>query len=92
MNLFILLVIQLLDIYLWLIILSVIISWLVVFGVLNTRNNFIRKACDLLNRATSPGMDYLRRFVPPMGGIDLTPMVMIFAIYILQSLLYSLLV
>ncbi len=91
MNMVIFLLIQLLDIYLWLIIASVIVSWLVVFGVLNTRNKFIYKGCELLNKLTSPGMDKLRRIIPPMGGIDLSPMVMIFGIYILQSFLYSLL-
>ncbi len=91
MNTIIFLLIQLLDIYLWLIIASVIVSWLVVFGVLNTRNKIVARVCDVLNRLTSPGMDKLRRVLPPMGGIDLSPMVMIFGIYIAQSLLYSLL-
>lgn len=89
MNTIIFLLIQLLDIYLWLIIASIIVSWLVVFGVLNTRNRMVGRACEVINRLTSPGMDYIRRFLPPMGGIDLSPMIMIFGIYLLQSLLYS---
>lgn len=89
MNTIIFLLIQLLDIYLWLIIASIIVSWLVVFGVLNTRNRTVAKGCEVINRLTSPGMDYIRRFLPPMGGIDLSPMIMIFGIYLLQSLLYS---
>jgi YggT family protein len=89
MNTIIFFLIQLLNVYLWLIIVSVMVSWLVVFGVLNTRNKWVYKFCALLNRVTSPGMDKLRSVIPPMGGIDFTPMVMIFGIYLLQSFLYN---
>jgi YggT family protein len=91
MNMIIYLLIQLLNIYLWLIIIGVMVSWLVVFDVLNTRNKWVYKFCALLNRATSPGMEQLRRIIPPLGGLDLTPMVMIFGIYFIQGFLYSLL-
>jgi YggT family protein len=82
--------ISVLGIYLWLIIASVIISWLVAFDVINLRNKYVYKACHLLNRVVNPGMAYLRRFIPPLGGIDFTPMVMWFLIIIAQSLLHSL--
>lgn len=90
MNAIIQLLIWTLDIYLWLIILSVIVSWLIVFDVLNTRNKWVYKFCSLLNRLVNPGMEQLRRVIPPLGGIDLTPMVMIFGIYLIQGFLYSL--
>lgn len=91
MSIIILLLIKLLEIYLWMIIVSVMVSWLVVFDVLNSRNKWVYKSCELLNRVTNPGMDKLRRIVPPLGGIDLTPMVMIFGIYLLQDILYGML-
>jgi YggT family protein len=75
---------------LYLIIASVIMSWLIAFDVLNTRNRWVYKICSLIGRATNPGMAYVRRFLPPMGGIDLSPMVLIFGIYLLQSFLYGL--
>src|ERR1700744_4979316 len=87
----IILLIKLLDIYLYLIIASVIISWLVAFDVLNMRNKLVYKACYWLNRAINPPMHYLRRFIPPVGNIDLTPMVLWFLIIIVQRLLISLL-
>jgi len=90
MNIIIPLLIKALDIYLWLIIASVMVSWLMVFGALNARNKWVYKSCELLNRLTSPGMAWLRKIIPPLGGIDLTPMVMIFGIYALQGFLYSL--
>ncbi len=68
----------------WLIIISVIASWLVAFGVVNTRNPTVYRILDLLNRATEPLYRPLRRIIPPMGGLDLAPMVLILIIYILQ--------
>ncbi|MCE9508455.1 MAG: YggT family protein, partial [Alphaproteobacteria bacterium] len=56
MNMIIFLLIKALDIYLWLVIGSVMVSWLVVFGVLNTRNKWVYKFCYFLDRATRPGM------------------------------------
>lgn len=79
-----------LNIFLWLIIFTVVISWLVIFGVLNTRNKWVFKFCELLNTLTNPVVSRVRKIVPPVGGIDLTPMIIIFGIYILQELLWSL--
>ena len=91
MPLFIIILIRLLDIYLWTVIATVMISWLIVFGVLNMRNKWVYKICTFLNDVTRPPILFLRRFVPPIGGIDLTPMIVIFAIYLIQGFLYSLL-
>jgi YggT family protein len=79
-----------LTIYLWLIIFTVVVSWLVAFDVLNIRNKWVRKFCELLNMATNPLVMRLRKVIPPLGGVDITPMVIIFGIYILQGLLISL--
>ena len=95
MDLIINLLIDALGIYLWLIIASVIMSWLIAFGVLNMHNKYIYKAVLLAQPpAVNPPMAYLRRFIPPLGNIDFTPMaIMWFLIYILlQRLLYSLMV
>lgn len=90
MNTIIFFLIKALDIYLWLIIANIMVSWLVVFNVLNTRNKWAQKFCDILYRVTMPGMNQLRRFIPPLGGIDLTPMAMILIIYLVQGFLYNL--
>ena len=84
------LIIQALNIYLWLIIFTVVISWLVAFDVLNTRNKWVYKFCDILNRLTNPLIVRLRRVIPPLGGMDITPMIVIFGIYLLQGFLISL--
>lgn len=90
MNTIILLIIMLLNVYIWLVIAGVVVSWLVVFDVLNIRNKWVYRLVELLNRATRPVMDQLRRVIPSLGGIDLSPMIVIFGIYILQGFLYSL--
>lgn len=79
-----------LDLFLWLIIITVVVSWMVVMGVLNTRNRWVYKFCDLLNTLTNPVVRPIRKLVPAIGGIDLTPMIIIFGIYFLKSLLWSL--
>jgi YggT family protein len=91
MAMIIQLLILALDVFFWLIIMTVVVSWLVVFDVINMRNKWVYKFCNLLNQATNPVVLRVRKYVPPIGGIDLTPMVIIFGIYFLQRLLYSLL-
>ena len=89
MGIIIILTIKLLDIYLWMIIASVIISWLVAFDVLNIRNKWVYKGCNLLNKLVEPSMAFVRKYIPPIGGLDLTPMVIIFGIYLIQGVLIS---
>ncbi len=76
-----------LQAYFWLIILTVMVSWLVTFDVLNINNQNVKKFCMLLNRLTNPLVMRLRKIIPPLGGIDLTPMIIIFGIYFLMDLL-----
>ena len=81
---FIEVILYLLDAVWWLIIASVVVSWLVAFGVLNTRNDVVYRALDILNRITDPIFRPIRRLIPPMGGLDLSPMIVLLIIYVLQ--------
>ena len=81
---FIEVILILLDFVWWLIIASVVVSWLVAFGVLNTRNDVVYRALDILNRITDPLLRPIRRLIPPMGGLDLSPMVVLLVIYVVQ--------
>lgn len=74
------LLILLLEIYFWVIIASVIVSWLIAFEVINPRSEQAKNLLGLLDRATEPVFRPLRKFVPPIGGIDLTPIVVILLI------------
>ena len=79
-----------LQLYFWIIIISVVLSWLIAFDVVNTRNPQAANLVHLLGRATEPVYSRLRRFIPAIGGIDLTPMVIIFGIMILEGFISSL--
>jgi len=76
-----------LQLYTFIIIAQVIISWLVAFGVLNTSNPQATRLIKLLGRAVDPVMEPVRRFVPPIGGIDITPIIVIFGITLLERVI-----
>ncbi|KAF0118335.1 MAG: hypothetical protein FD149_748 [Rhodospirillaceae bacterium] len=76
-----------LDLYMWALILSVVMSWLVAFNVINTHNRFVYLAGDFLYRVTEPALRRIRRVVPVMGGIDLSPMALVLAIIFLKMVL-----
>ncbi|WP_420345691.1 YggT family protein [Pelagibius sp.] len=73
--------------YLWAIILSAILSWLVHFGVINTRNQFVSMIGEFLWRITEPALRPIRRFMPNLGGIDISPIILILVIYFARDLL-----
>lgn len=75
------------SIYIWLLIASAIMSWLVAFNVINTSNRFVYMAGDFLYRITEPALRPIRRILPTLGGIDLSPMVLILLLIFLQNLL-----
>lgn len=76
-----------LRIYTWLIIAMVIMSWLVAFGVINTRNDFVRTIYEFLHRVTEPALARIRRIMPDLGGIDLSPIVLLLGIFFLQQII-----
>lgn len=69
-----------LSILTWSIILSAIISWLFAFDVINRRNRFVNQIADLLDRITAPLLEPFRRIIPPLGGIDISPIVVLLLI------------
>ncbi|MFN3826953.1 MAG: YggT family protein [Micavibrio sp.] len=75
-----------LEIYFYIIIASVIISWLIAFEVLNVKNPQAQNLVKLLNKLTEPVYKPLRKYIPPIAGIDVTPIVVIFGIFLLQEL------
>jgi YggT family protein len=75
------------DLYIWAVIISAILSWLVHFGVVNTRNQFVSMIGDFLWRLTEPALRPIRRFVPKLGGIDISPIVLILALLFVQMVI-----
>lgn len=88
MGSFIYMILQgLLEVAKWLIIVSAILSWLIAFDVINVRNSRVRGIVAGLDRITSPMLAPFRRFIPPLGGIDITPVVALIVIQAAQSAL-----
>ena len=84
MNPFMWLINTLLDLVIWLVIASAIMSWLVAFGVVNMRNQFIRMVVETLYRLTEPMLRPIRRLLPNFGGVDISPVVLLIGLYFVQ--------
>ena len=75
---------ELLNIYKWIVIANVIISWLVAFNVLNTQNRFVYSVLDFTYRLTEPLLNRIRQFLPNLGAFDISPIILLMLIWILQ--------
>jgi YggT family protein len=78
------LLIEILEIYKWIVIAAVIVSWLTAFNVINQYNNFVRTLLRILIALTEPVFRQIRRVIPPMGGLDLSPIIVFLIIWFLQ--------
>ena len=81
---------RIIDLYVWVIILSAVLSWLVAFDIVNMRNRFVYLVGDTLNRLTEPVYRPLRRFLPSMGGLDLSPLIVILGLWFLRDIMWEL--
>ena len=82
-----LLIVTIIGLYIWLLIGSAVLSWLVVFNVVNTRNRGIIAIGDFLYRVTEPALRPIRRLMPNFGGIDLSPVILILLLIFLRNLI-----
>ena len=80
-------VIIVLDLYVWLLIASAILSWLIAFNVVNTRNQFVSAVAEFLYRITEPVLAPIRNFLPSLGGLDISPIILILLIILVQKLI-----
>ena len=83
-----LLVYELLNIYKYIVIVNVIISWLVAFNVLNTNNRFVYSILELSYKLTEPMLNKIRRFLPNLGTLDISPVILLVLIWFLQTCMY----
>jgi YggT family protein len=75
---------EILDVYEWIVIVAVIVSWLTAFNVINQYNNFVRSVLRILIALTEPVFRQIRRVLPPISGFDLSPIVVIILIEFLK--------
>lgn len=76
-----------LQIYVWILIASAVLSWLIAFNVINTRNQFVSTVWDMLYRATEPVLRPIRSRLPNLGGLDISPIILLLIIYFIQSVI-----
>ena len=86
-----LLVDSIINIYIWLIIINAILSWLVAFNVLNTQNRFVFAVLNATHQLTDPVLNKIRRFIPNLGSIDISPVVLIILLIFIRNLFFELL-
>jgi YggT family protein len=92
MNAFLRLVDNIVTLYIWLLILAAVMSWLISFNVINTRNRLVYTVAEFLYRVTEPALRPIRRYIPSLGGIDISPVVLILALWFIRDLLFEILV
>jgi YggT family protein len=80
-------ILLLLDIYIWLLIAAAILSWLVAFNVVNARNQFVHMVGDFLYRITEPVLRPIRNVMPNLGGIDVSPVILILLIILIKDII-----
>ena len=77
------------TIYLWVIIINALLSWLVAFNILNTQNRFVFSVLDVTYKLTDPALNKIRKFMPNLGSIDISPVVLILALMFLRNLIFE---
>ena len=86
---FIRLVDTVITIYIWLLIAQAVLSWLVAFGIVNRHNRVVATVGDFLWRITEPVLRPIRRILPDLGGIDVSPVILILLLYFLRNLMFE---
>jgi len=84
MNPLLWLVLTAIDIYFWIVIAAVVLSWLIAFNIVNGGSPFVRQVGTLLRRLTEPLLAPIRRFLPDLGGIDVSPIILLIGLQFLR--------
>lgn len=86
------LVLAVINIYVWVLVASVVLSWLIAFGVMNTSNRFVHSIGEIIYRVTEPTLRPIRNILPNMGNVDLAPVVLILLLWFVESMLIQILI
>ncbi len=78
------LVLQILKLYSYVVIANVVISWLIAFNILNTQNRFVYSILELTYRLTDPFLNIIRRFLPNLGTLDISPIILLLLIWFVE--------
>ena len=80
---------SIITIYLWIIIINAVLSWLVAFNILNTQNRFVFSVLDATYKMTDPALNKIRRLIPTFGSIDVSPVVLILILMFLRNIIFE---
>jgi YggT family protein len=88
MNPFLWLIDTVITLYIWILIAAAVLSWLIAFNVVNTRNSVVASIGDFLYRITEPALRPIRSVLPNLGGIDISPVILILGLLFLRNLIF----
>jgi|TARA_B110000438_G_scaffold257148_1_gene265071 YggT family protein len=77
------------SLYIWILIINAIISWLVAFNILNTSNRFVYSVLEVSYKLTSPALNFIRRYLPNLGSIDISPVILILGLMFLRNFVFE---
>ena len=80
---------SIITIYLWIIIINAVLSWLVAFNILNTQNRFVFSVLETTYKLTDPVLNKIRRFIPMFGSIDISPVILILLLIFLRNIIFE---
>tara|TARA_B100001093_G_C26581516_1_gene907478 strand:+ start:545 stop:835 length:291 start_codon:yes stop_codon:yes gene_type:complete len=80
---------NIIGIYIWILIINAVISWLVAFNILNTSNRFVYSILDVSYKLTDPPLNFIRRYLPNLGSIDISPVVLILGLMFVRNLVFE---
>ena len=80
---------NIISLYIWVLIINAVISWLVAFNILNTSNRFVYSVLDISYKLTDPPLNFIRRYLPSLGSIDISPIILILGLMFLRNLVFE---
>ena len=89
MSAFIDLLDRVIYLYVWVLIINAVLSWLVAFNILNTQNRFVFAVLDATYKMTDPALNKIRRFIPTFGSIDVSPVILILFLMFLRNIIFE---
>ncbi len=87
MNSLLALILQIINLYTYILFIYIIFTWLIGFNIINTSNRLVYNIVDILYRLSEPSLRFVRRFVPNIGNIDISPVIVLILLWFLQNLL-----
>ena len=82
---------NIISLYIWILIINAVISWLVAFNVLNTGNRFVYSVLEVSYKLTNPALNLIRRYLPNLGSIDISPVILILGLNFFRNFIIEIL-